>query len=263
MTWLLRIILLVMTTAPANATEIIGHRGGAHDAPENTLPAFKRALEQGGDAIELDIHLTKDGRLVVIHDPTTQRTTGANYKVAETPLGALQQLDAGAWKDAKWRGTRIPALAEVLALLPAGKRVFIELKCGAGALDELARVMDASGRPPEQMVLIGFDFALMAEAKRRHPDHKVCWIVEPKGFLASTPGVEDLVKHGVAGKFDGLFLSRKFPLDAAFVAKLKAAGLPTYVWTVNDPALAKRLMAAGVAGLCTDRPAWLRAQAEK
>ena len=253
-----------MTIFPAGATEIIGHRGGAHDAPENTLPAFKLALEQGADAIELDIHLTKDGRLAVIHDSTTRRTAGAKHKVGETPLAALQQLDAGAWKDARWRGTRIPELAEVLAILPAGKRVYIELKCGAVALGELGRVMAASGRAPEQMVLIGFDFALMAEAKRRHPEQKVCWIVEPsQGLFTTTPRVEELVKRGVEGKFDGLFLSRKFPLDAGFVAKLKAAGLPTYVWTVNDPALAKRLIAAGVAGLCTDRPAWLRAEAGK
>ncbi len=252
-----------MPVFPASGTEIIGHRGGAHDAPENTLPAFKLALELGADALELDIHLTKDGRLVVIHDPDTRRTTGTKNKVGETPLAALQQLDAGAWKGAEWRGTRIPELAEVLAMLPAGKRVFIELKCGAGALGELGRVMAVSGRAPEQMVLIGFDYALMAEVKRRHPDQQVCWIVEPGGILGRTPGVAELVKRGVAGKFDGLFLSRKFPLAAEFVGKLKAAGLPTYVWTVNDPALAKRLIAAGVAGLCTDRPGWLRGKVGK
>lgn len=263
MNWLLRSLLLVMTIASASATEIIGHRGG-NDAPENTLPAFKLALAQAADAIELDIRLTKDGRLAVIHDANTRRTTGTNREVAQSTLAALQQLDAGAGKGGQWRGTRIPELGEVLAILPPGQLVYIELKCGAEALDELGRVMATSGRAPEQMVLIGFDFAVMAEAKRRHPNQRVCWIVEPSWSLrGSTPGVDELVKRGVAGKFDGLFLSQKFPLDAGFVAKLKAAGLPTYVWTVNDPAMAKRLIAAGVAGLCTDRPGWLRAEASE
>jgi len=258
---LLAIIIGLMTSYQAGAGEIIAHRGASQDAPENTLAAFKLGLEQGAAAIELDVHLTKDGRLAVIHDGNTQRTTGVSKKVAETSLADLQALDAGAWKGAKWQGTRIPELAEVLEMLPVGKRVFIELKCGAEALGELERVMRASGRAAEQMVLIGFDFAVMAEAKRRNPGRRVCWVVEPRsGFAGRGPTAAELAERAAAGKLDGLFLSQKFPLDAGFVGKLKAAGLACYVWTVNDAAVAKRLEAAGVAGLCTDRPGWLRAE---
>src|SRR4051794_20206839 len=102
--------------------QIIAHRGASHDAPENTLAAVRLAWAQHADAVEIDVHLTRDGRLAVIHDPDTQRTAGIPQLVTETTLADLQRLDAGAWKGASFAGEKIPALEDVFALVPAGKR---------------------------------------------------------------------------------------------------------------------------------------------
>src|SRR5262249_38764427 len=99
--------------------EIIAHRGASHDAPENTLAAMRLAWAQGADAIECDVHLARDGELVVVHDPDARRTTGVALEVARASVAELQQLDAGRWKDARFAGEKIPTLDEVLALVPA------------------------------------------------------------------------------------------------------------------------------------------------
>src|SRR3954447_14069494 len=107
----------------AAVIEIIGHRGASHDAPENTLASFRLGWAQGADANELDIRLTRDAQVVVFHDVTTRRITGLDLPVAAQTLAQLQALDAGGWKDAAWAGEKIPALADVFATVPEGKRL--------------------------------------------------------------------------------------------------------------------------------------------
>ncbi len=121
--------------------EIIGHRGASHDAPENTLASFRLGWAQGADANELDLRLTRDGQIAVIHDATTRRIAGLERPVAAQTLAELQALDAGSWKGAAWAGEQIPALAEVLATVPDGKRLYLEIKCGVEVLPELERVI--------------------------------------------------------------------------------------------------------------------------
>src|SRR5512147_1741217 len=110
---------------------VLGHRGASADAPENTLAAFRLAIEQGADGVELDVWRCGSGEVVVIHDEDARRVAGAPLRIAEAPLAALRELDAGAWKGERFRGERIPLLAEVLEALPAA-RVNVELK-GDGA----------------------------------------------------------------------------------------------------------------------------------
>jgi len=141
------LLLLLGLVAQTSAVDIIGHRGASHDAPENTLAAFKLGWEQGADAVELDIWLTKDGKIVCLHDADTKRTTGVLKKVAESTLDELRTLDAGTWKDAKWRGEKLPTLTEALAAIPAGKRLVIEIKAGVEILPELARDLKAPASP--------------------------------------------------------------------------------------------------------------------
>lgn len=260
---LLPLLLALAWPAPfASAVEIIAHRGASHDAPENTLAAYRLAWEQGADAGELDIYLTKDGQIVLLHDKTARRTTGVDRPIAEMTLAEVNALDAGTWKGAAWAGERAPTLAGVLAELPAGKRLFIEIKCGAEVLPELGRVMQASGKKAEQLVLIGFDFETMRQAREWWPKAPIYWLASYKADKATgeLPKIEDLIAKARAAKFDGLNLEQKFPIDAAFVARVKAAGLELFTWTVNDAAVGRRLAAAGLDGITTDRPAWLREQ---
>jgi len=99
--------------------EIIAHRGASHDAPENTLAAVNLAWQQNADAVEIDVHLSRDGQIVVIHDENTRKTAGLNKNVSEQTLAELRRLDVGRWKGRQWAGEKIPVLAEVLGALPA------------------------------------------------------------------------------------------------------------------------------------------------
>src|SRR4051812_19201695 len=110
--------------------QIIAHRGASHDAPENTLAAVRLAWAQHADAVEVDVHLTRDWRLAVIHDPDTRRTGDEVCVVADSTLAELQRLDVGQWKDPRFAGERIPTLEDVFGSVPDGKRTFVELKSG-------------------------------------------------------------------------------------------------------------------------------------
>ena len=110
--------------------QIIAHRGASGDAPENTLAAFRLAWEQEADGIEMDLHLSRDGKIVVFHDKTLRRTAGVRGRVCDKTWDELRCLDVGLWKDPRWRGERIPLLEEALEVVPLGKSVWLELKGG-------------------------------------------------------------------------------------------------------------------------------------
>jgi glycerophosphoryl diester phosphodiesterase len=114
--------------APPRKPILVAHRGSSATAPENTLAAFRQAIEDGADAVELDLHLTKDGHLVVIHDTAVQRTTNGRGKVSEKTLRELKQLDCGSWFHRKFTGERIPTLQEVFELLRGELGINIEIK---------------------------------------------------------------------------------------------------------------------------------------
>ncbi|HSG69711.1 MAG TPA: glycerophosphodiester phosphodiesterase family protein, partial [Planctomycetaceae bacterium] len=111
----------------AAPVEIIAHRGASYDAPENTLASVNLAWEQNADAVEIDIWLTSDNQIVLMHDKTPKRYGGPDTLVSEMTLEQLRALDVGAWKDPRWKGEKAPLLSEVLPLVPAGKRLFIEI----------------------------------------------------------------------------------------------------------------------------------------
>jgi glycerophosphoryl diester phosphodiesterase len=252
-------LLGFISTLPA--MEIIAHRGASADAPENTRAAFRLAWQQNADAIELDIHRTADGKIAVIHDDSTKRTAAAKGKVADIPLSALQKLDAGSWKGAAWKGEPIPSLDEVLAIIPAGKRVFIEIKCGPDVLQELSRVIAASPCKPDQLDIIGFGYETMKLAKSLLPKHKVHWIAKPAKYSRGTkPTAAELIAKARAAGLDGLDLDHRFAINAGFVSSVHKAGLKCYVWTVDSPEIARHLQSAGVDGITTNRPGFLRQQ---
>jgi glycerophosphoryl diester phosphodiesterase len=256
-------VLWLLLVLPVAAVDIIAHRGASHDAPENTEAAARLGWRQGADGVEIDVHLSHDGRAVVLHDVDTKRTTGVPGKVADQNWRALHALDAGAWKDARWRGERIPLLEEIIKTVPDKKRLFIEIKCGPEILPELERVLRRSRLRPAQTVLIGFGYETMVQARQRFPEVTVHWLssFQRQGDSgAFTPTVDDLIRRAKAGKFTGLSVNYRGPVDAAFVGAVKAAGLQCHVWTVDDPEAARRLRSAGVDSITTNRPEWLREQ---
>ncbi len=268
MTRTLALVMTALAAPPVAAdppqVEIVAHRGASFDAPENTVAAIKLAWQQKADAAEFDVYLSKDGKIVVIHDATTKRTAGEDRKVAGSTVEQLKKLDVGKWKDPKFAGERVPTLEEMLATVPAGKRVFIEVKCGPEIVEELDRVLKASKLKPEQTAVISFSADVVAAAKKARPDLQAYWIVSlaPKG--KQPRNAEELIAKAKEIKADGLDLSATPAiLDKTFGTKVKDAGLKLYVWTVNDAALARQMIAAGVESITTDRPGWLREQLAK
>ncbi len=249
---------------------LAAHRGESHDAPENTHAAFDLAWKLGVQAIELDLHLTSDGKVVVCHDADTFRTTGKGTKlvIKESTWDQLRVLDVGAWKGAAFTGQTIPLFAEVLARMPAGRLVFIELKPDdlalVGAAVEVmkkAAAMKATGPTLAAMPVISFHAGIIAEFKRQWPDGPSAYLLA--GFKQDEqtqrwgPPVAKLIADAKACGADGLDVQNKPPVDRDFVAQVHAAGLKCFVWTEDDPQVAARYVAAGIDGITTNRPAWL------
>lgn len=257
------LIPLASVAAPPKP-EIIAHRGASHDAPENTLAAIKLAWKQKADASELDVYLSKDGKIVVMHDKDTRRTAGVTRVVAATTLAELRKLDVGKWKGAKFAGERVPTLEEMLATAPAGKRVFVEVKCGPEIVPELLRVLKASKLGAARTPVISFNADVIAAVKKARPELPAYWVVSLRaGKNQKAPTAAALVARARRIKADGLDLSATAALDKAFADKVRGAKLKLYVWTVNDLAVARRMVTLGVDGITTDRPGWLREQLAK
>jgi glycerophosphoryl diester phosphodiesterase len=252
---------LVCVPSRSDAVEIIGHRGASHDAPENTLASIRLAWKQNADASETDVHLTKDSQIVVIHDFNTRRVGGRNRKVVEQTLAELKELDIGRWKGEQWAGERIPTLAEYLAAIPAGKRLFIEIKCGPEIVPHLVEVIHNAGKRPEQTCLIGFSYDVMRAAKRELPELKCYWIVELRRNKETgrwSPQLATLIRKAKDAGLDGIDFGDAPVLDREFVSQLKQSGLGVYTWTVDSVQEAKRLEQAGVDGITTNRPGFLK-----
>jgi glycerophosphoryl diester phosphodiesterase len=248
---------------PSPAVELIAHRGESFDAPENTLAAFQLAWRRGVPAIELDVHLTADDRLVCIHDKTTERTTGAKLVVADSTLDQLLPLDAGSWKADAYKGEPIPTLEEALATIPDGSRCFIEVKVGPEAVPALVRAVRSSGKAPEQLPVISFNAETLAEAKRQLPEHPMYFLSgfrkdEQTGGWNTT--IEQLIEQARDINADGLDLHYRGPFDAELAKKVHDAGMGLFVWTVDDPEAARHLAEIGVDGVTTNRAEWMKGQ---
>jgi glycerophosphoryl diester phosphodiesterase len=227
-------------SAVAAAQIITAHRGASHDAPENTLAAFELAWKQGADAIEGDFYLTADRQIVCIHDADTLRTTGVKKIVAATPLAELRDLEAGSWKDRAFAGEKLPTFAEVLAVVPADKQFFIELKTGPEIVPVLAEQLRSESVDPQQLLIIGF---------KQQDDG------------AWTPSAETIAATVRTTGADGVGLrGERKVLDDVFFAQLSALGVEeTHVWTIDDPADARFFRDLGVFGITTNRPQFIRA----
>ncbi len=245
---------------------LIAHRGESYDAPENTLAAINLAWERNADAVEVDVHLSKDGQIVVIHDDITF-TLGRKFKrVKYQTLKELKRLVIRSYKRKRCLNEHIPTLEEVLKSVPEEKLLLIEIKCGSEILPELKSMIQKSDLRPNQITLIGFGLNTMTIAKQIFTEHQVYWVRDIKYFeyrKSWSSELDGIIDKAKQANLDGLDLSVSKIIDKTFVNTIKAAGLKLYVWIVNDPMEAKRLIDAGVDGITSDRPQWLRAELEK
>lgn len=228
---------------------IFGHRGASKVAPENTLPAFEAAVRLGADGVELDVQYSSDGKLVIFHNTTLDKTSTGTGRVTAHTLEELRDLDAGSWFGPQFAGTRIPTLDEVLDLLKGKLLVNIELKtfdmASRGLAADVVRTVRAHGMTDE-VVLSSFNpFALRA-AKQAGPE------IETGLLLA--PDLPGWTRWGLIrrhSRADGIHPELAM-VDAAYVATARRLGLPVRVWTVNEAADIRRLIALGVDAIITD-----------
>lgn len=251
--------------AKAEGPMITAHRGASHDAPENTLAAFQLAWTQQADAIEGDFRLSSDGAIVCIHDSTTARTCGTKLVVAETPVARLRELDYGRWKAAGYTGERCPTLADVLAVVPAGKRIFVELKTGPEIVPPLVRELERSAVDQRAVVLIAFHEPTVAACKQQLPHVRAHWLTSfketSKGSGQFTPSAEAIAETVGRCGADGVGMqARREVINEAFVRGLTAGGVGEFhVWTVDRPEDARYFSGLGAVGITTNRPGFIRA----
>lgn len=236
----------------------VAHRGASASAPENTMAAFEKAIELGADAIELDLHVSREGELVVIHDQTLDRSTDGQGPVHARSVPELKQLDAGRWFDERFTGQRIPTLAEVLNRF-AGKIVLaLEVKAGSAffpGIEEQVVTILREHQAISQVAVASFDHHALFRLKELEPSLRTA------ALLVGRPVLMPVIAN--ACKADAMALECNLVTNTE-VEACHAAGLQLVVWVVNEPALMGHFIDLGVDGIITDRPDLLRqAMAER
>ncbi len=230
----------------------IAHRGASALAPENTMAAFEKAIEMGADAIELDLHLSRDGELVVIHDDTLDRTTDGRGPVHERSLDEIRRLDAGGWFGQEFVGQRIPTLSEVLDRFAGKVPLALEIKAGStffpGIEEKVVSVLRRHSAI-EHSAVASFDHYALRHVKEIEPT------VRTAALLVGRPVSISAIAG--PGKADAMALEASL-VTRTEVEACRAAGLQLVVWVVNEPAQMRYFIDLGVDGIITDRPDLLR-----
>lgn len=234
----------------------IAHRGASHDAPENTVASAKLAWEQGADAVEIDVYLASDNRIVVIHDKNTKRVSGGkNMTIADSPSLILREMEVGSWKGEHFKGEKIPFIEEIIETVPEGKTLVVEVKCGPEIIPHMERVLSKK-KCKGEILFIAFGWETITGLKQAFPDSKAYWLSSAKPDVKKRlPEVKSLGLEGVNLQY-GI-------IDQEVVTEAHNLGLEVLAWTVDDPTEARRLIDLGVTKITTNRPGWLREQIEK
>ncbi len=245
---------------------IIAHRGESFDAPENTLAAINLAWERGVSVVEIDVHMTKDKQIVVIHDEDTSRVSNRKMIIKKSFLKELKKLDAGSFKDDKWKGEQISSLQEVLKTVPVYGRLVIEIKSNSDLLDRLKIELTKSKLKNSQIEIIAFDCDTLAKAKRLMPEYRMLWLLDLDYYLPwwlIWKSKNSLIKKAKKFSFDGVDVWAGKLLTKDFITAFKNSGLLVYAWTVNSPKKSELLISQGIDGITTDRAAWITEQINK
>ncbi len=241
---------------PRSQPVVIAHRGSSAYAPENTLAAFQLAAEQEADAIELDVDLTRDGHVVVIHDATIDRTTDGHGRVSDLTLEEIRRVDAGAWKDAAFKGERVPLLEEVFEAV--GQRVLINVEIkgmalrGTGLEAQVAALIEKHNLV-DRVIISSFNPLALRRLKHVNARQACGLLYAPDSpiflrdawFAPLIPGLNARHPH-------------HSQVNKAVVDQLHAQGLAVNVWTVNQAGIAHAMAQAGVDGIIGDDPVLVR-----
>ncbi|MBI2883636.1 MAG: glycerophosphodiester phosphodiesterase [Candidatus Methylomirabilis oxyfera] len=226
----------------------VAHRGASALAPENTMAAFEKAIELGADAIELDLHVSRDGELVIIHDHTLDRTTDGHGPVHVRSLEELKRLDAGRWFGEGFSGQRIPTLAEVLDRFGGKVPLALEVKAGSAFFPGIEERVVSALREHQvisQVAVASFDHHALLRLKELEPSLRTAALLV--GRPVSIPVIAEACKTEAMALECSLIT--KTEVDAC-----RAAGLQLVAWVVNEPARMRDFIDLGIDGIITDRP---------
>ena len=222
----------------------IAHRGASSYAPENTFAAFDLAIEMGARHLELDVHFSSDGHLVVIHDDTVDRTTDGSGPVTGRSLAALTALDAGAWFDPRFKGERIPTLGAVLERYWEA-HLHVELKGHSAGLAQRAVDMIRSRGIATNVTITSFQKAKLEETRAYAPELPTGWLVGE-------------VSDAVVAQARAMGLTQLCPRASAvtpeLVSRLHAEGLVVRAWGVATEDLMRQVVTAGADGMTVNFP---------
>lgn len=226
---------------------IIAHRGISFDLPENSLSAFNASWAVGVDGIEGDFHLTRDGSIVCIHDDNTSRVCNKNLVICNSTLQELKELNLQC-EGKDHLNIKIPTLTEVLKIVPSGKKIFIEIKCGVEILSPLIKELSRSKINSTQVVIISFDRQVVKELKEMAPEYKALLLYSYKEGRE----VSSLINEMFDIKADGIGTDNE--LSKEFVEKVIISGLEYHSWTIDNADTANQLISWGSNSITTNEP---------
>lgn len=248
-------VALCAGAAEIDYPTLISHRGESIDAPENTIPAFKLAVDRGF-GFECDVYLSKDNRVFTFHDGNLNRTTGGvnRKKCSEATWDELSKLDVGAWgkwKKSSYTGTRPALLEEVLELARDGRFIYVEVKPGPHIVPYIKEIFEKQNKAnPSNVLFISFKTETCKALKAALPSYKVYWLTGAKRGLTPEKVIAQLKKTGS----DGVDIQYSSSLvTKEFISKIREAGYELHVWTVNKTDVAAEAFSRGAMTLTTDR----------
>jgi len=233
---------------------VIAHRGASAYYPENTMPSFEGAIAMGADMAELDVQLTADKEVVVFHDEKISRCTNGRGRIADYDLASLKKLDAGKWFDKKFKNTRIPELADVLALCKNRIAVNIEIKTEAvddiiaGGIEEKCLQLVEQYGMKKHVVFSSFDPRAILHLKQIDKTAPVAVLFKKKLYGSRLPS--DIIKSLHADAFN----CSASELNKKWLADLHSNNIPVNIYTVNNEKKMRQYLKLGVSGIFTNKP---------
>ena len=239
--------------------KVISHRGANLEAPQNTLPAFEKAIEIVVDGFETDIHLTKDGVPVVCHNYTIDETSSGTGDIKDMTYEQLLEYDFGSWFHDKFKGTKIPTVEEFLCLCESADIEIMNTEIKPprdGNMEIVAKTIEAVKAHGlfDKLLISSFDSNVLVECKKIDPNCKTGFLYAPNKAFFYKEMLFGYVKFAKKIKADYLH-PHYFSVTKSFVKNLHKNGIKVNVWTVDDPKIATKLIKYGVDGLITDLPA--------
>ncbi len=257
-------ILFIMSLSPSLPAQqtrnytLIGHRGAAAETPENTLVSLKKSMDRGVDRIEIDVHMTSDGRIVLMHDRSLDRTTNGHGEIKDHTLAEIKKLDAGSWFDSSFTGETVPTLEEAIQLINGKCMLMIEVKEHSGytpGIEEAVADIIRRKNVGSWCVVISLRHKVVANFHRWAPDIRL-----HRSYVGKLPLIPLYIATGLTFRgFKSYPYVEEFNLNKGFISRciMKKAvrqGKKVNAWTDDDPAHAQKLIERGVHGIITNCP---------